>query len=285
MVPASQTLNELRSEIDAIDAALHDLVMRRTALVEQIGAVKPPGRPALRPAREAEILRNLMDRHQGAFPPAALSRMWREMIAALTRLQGPFAVAVYAPDDHRGFWDLARDHYGSATPMQAANSSLAVLRLVAEGSATVGVLPWPEDDDPDPWWRYLFTADAKSPRIIARLPFLARAGREEVEAMAIAALPLEETGDDRTLLGIELREDMSRGRLKDSLEAAGLPPLQLRTFHLPGGAGSVHLTEVEAFVGPDDPRLVALYQRLGEALVRLLPIGTYATPIGLARRG
>ena len=31
------------------------------------------------------------------------------MISAFSRLQGPFAITVYAPEDRRGFWDIARD--------------------------------------------------------------------------------------------------------------------------------------------------------------------------------
>jgi len=282
------TLDDLRREIDEIDDALHDLVMRRSAVVERIAGLKPTDRASIRPAREAEILRRLVARHEGALPVAALVRMWREMIGALTRLQAPLIVAVYAPDDQRAFWDLARDHYGSATPMTAVNTPMAALRCVAEGTATVAVLPLPEEEDADPWWRYLFSTDTKAPRIISRLPFLSRSGRgDEVDGLAIAVLPLEPTGDDRTFLGLELAENISRGRLKDLLDACGLVSQQLRTFHLPGSAGAVHLVEADGFVAADDPRLESLSQRLGDALVRAQPLGAYAVPIAVveSRKG
>lgn len=273
-------LDDLRRDIDRIDDALHDLLMQRADIVLKIGAAKPQGRPFFRPAREAAILRRLADRHGGAFPLAAMLRMWREMISALTRIQGSFAVAVCAPEDQRSvLWDVARDHYGSTTPMMACNTPVAAMRSVAEGNATIAVVPWPEEEDADPWWRYLFSSDAKTPRIIARLPFLTRGPRDDVDALALAAVPLEPTGDDRTLLGIELCQDMSRGRLKDGVEACGLPTLAFRTHHLPGGAGAVHLLEVEGFVAEDDPRLGQLADRLGDSLMRILPIGAYATPM------
>jgi len=285
MPSPSQTLESLRREIDEIDDALHDLIMRRARVVEKVAAVKPAGRPTVRPGREAEIVRRLIGRHQGTFPATALVRMWREMIAALTRAQGPFSVAVCVPAEDRGFWDLARDHYGSSTPMQAVNTPVAVLRALADGSATVGVVPWPDEEESDPWWRYLMNEDAKTPRVVARLPFCGRGnGKAEggVDALALAAIPFEPTGDDHTLLGLELAEDISRGRLKDMLEAAGLPATQYRTYHLPGGGGSVHLIEVESYVDAGDERLSALARRLGDALVRVLPIGVYATPFVVA---
>lgn len=283
MPPPKPNLDDLRREIDEIDAALHQLVMRRAEVVQRISRAKASSRPAMRPGREAAILRGLAANHSGAFPLQALVRMWREMIAALTRMQQPFAVAAFAPDGVRGYWDLARDHYGSSTPMQGVATPLAVFRAVAEGTAAVGVVPWPDEDDPDPWWRYLFSEDPKIPRIVARLPFVVRAaGRgEELDALALAAMPPEETGQDHTLLGVELCEDTSRGRLKDCLEGVGLVATLFRTHHLADGRGSVHLALVEEFIAKDDPRLAQFAEKMGEALVRVLPLGSYATPFVL----
>ena len=84
----------------------------------------------------------------------ALVRMWRELIAATIRLQGPFTVAVYAPDERPGYWDLARDHYGSHTRYVTCLDRPSGPRGHGR-SAAIGVLPMPEQDDPDPWWRAL----------------------------------------------------------------------------------------------------------------------------------
>jgi chorismate mutase len=42
---------------------------------------------AHQPAREAQIIRRLIERNRGAFPPATLVRMWRELLAATVRQQ------------------------------------------------------------------------------------------------------------------------------------------------------------------------------------------------------
>src|ERR1700730_11841719 len=77
------TLDDLRRQIDAIDDQLHDLIMRRTEVVEAIGKEKKDGKvPPSRPGREAIILRRVAARHSGNFPAVALVRMWREMLAA-----------------------------------------------------------------------------------------------------------------------------------------------------------------------------------------------------------
>lgn len=284
-MPSSTTaLDELRREIDQIDDAIHDLLMQRAQVVERVGAAKGDSRVYLRPGREAVILRRLMARHTGAFPPAVIVRMWREMIAALTRLQGPFAVAVYAPEDRRGFWDVARDHYGSFIPMTAVNSPVAAVRAVSDGTATVGVVPYPAEDDSDPWWRYLVNGDQRTPRVVARLPFGHRgnARGENRDALAIALVPNEPTGDDRSLLAVELGADLSRGRLKDALEHAGLPPTAFCTWHARDPHGSsVHLVEIADFVDAQDPRLHAFAERLGDIPARINTVGGYAVPLAL----
>lgn len=282
MTKPTPSLEELRARIDRIDDAVHDLLMERAEVVKLVGATKGPGFAMLRPAREASILRRLAGRHRGDLPVAGLLRMWRELISGLTQMQGRFAVAVYAPGDRLGFWDVARDHFGSFTPMTVVNSPVAAVRAVAEGTAAVGVVPFPAEDDADPWWRFINGDDDKTPHVVARLPFYGRGnGRgEDRDALAIALVPHEPTvpGADRSLIRVEVSEDLSRGRLKDTLEAVGLPPVNFCSW-LGRANGSVHLVEIADFVGPGDPRLAACVKRLEPLPVRLNTMGGYAVPL------
>ncbi len=281
MSASKQSLDDLRREIDEIDDAIHDLMMRRTEVVERISGLRAKNGTPLRPAREATILRRLVARHAGPFPTAALVRIWREMMSAFSRLQGPFAVAVCAPEDKRGFWELAREHFGSTTPMTAVNTPAAALRAVSDGSANVAVVPIPEEEDPDPWWRFLMTLDPDAPRVVARLPFHPRGAilGGDIDALALAPVPHAPTGDDRTLLGVELVQDVSRSRLKDAIDACGLATVSIRSWLAKGGGGSLHMVEVADFIDHKDKRLTALAAALGEALSRVTPIGGYAVPL------
>src|SRR6266851_4478740 len=103
-------LEQLRRRIDEIDDRLQDLLVERINIVSRVAAHKRggDGLAAHQPAREAGIIRRLISRNHDPFPPATLVRMWRELLAATTRLQGAFTIAVYAPPDAQGFWDLAR---------------------------------------------------------------------------------------------------------------------------------------------------------------------------------
>src|SRR5215471_11069342 len=174
MPPELPNLSELRRRLDEIDDKLQDLLIERAEIVSAVAASKREGNlSAFQPGREAEIIRRLVDRHHGAFPVATLVRMWREMLAATVRLQSAFAVAVFSPLESQGFWDLARDHYGSHTPMSAYRSISQVIGAVIEGQASVGVLPMPQEAGRD---RVLlvaeFSADMGRGRIFQTLSSL-----------------------------------------------------------------------------------------------------------------
>src|SRR5260370_24306757 len=125
-------LAQLRRRIDEIDDTLQDLLIERIDIVSRVGERKrSDGNVAAhQPAREAEIIRRLISRNHGAFPPATLVRMWRELLAATVQLQDSVTVAVYALPEAQGFWDLARDHYGSHTPILAYQTAGQVIRPV-----------------------------------------------------------------------------------------------------------------------------------------------------------
>ena len=133
-------LEELRRRIDEIDDRLLDLFIERIEIVSQVAAYKNSSGAVAphQPAREAEIVRRLIERNGGAFPPATLVRIWRELLAATVRQQSNFAIAVYAPPENPGYWDIARDHYGSHTTMAAYRSAPQVIRAVTVSSPGSG---------------------------------------------------------------------------------------------------------------------------------------------------
>ncbi len=275
---AEITLDSLRQKIDLIDEQIHDLLIERTSLVEEIrGRKSRTGTPVIQPAREAEIFRRLASRHRGPFPLAAIHRIWREIISAITALQQPLAVAVYAPDDQPGAWDVARDQYGSQVQMTAFSTISQVIRAVSERSATIGVLPMPSEDEADPWWRQLMSRDAGAPRIIGRLPFAgrgnARAGRDSV---AIASQPVDPKSCDRSFIVVEVPAQISRARLQSCLTAASFQCDLLAVWT--SDDLCLALAELHGGVAPDDVRLGDLSAQLGEPIDRVFHLGGYAEP-------
>ena len=288
----SGTLEDLRREIDAIDDALHDLLIRRSDVTRAVAKVKQPVSeqgngalvPALRPAREAAILRRLLARHKGDLPPQVLVRIWREIIAASLRVQGRFHLHVYAADNQSGFADLAHAHFGALTPIRTHARPSMVVHACAEEPNSLGIVPLPEIEESGPaWWTQLAPAGEKGPRVVAKLPFVWE-GDDGLSAYAIGTVEQEPSGDDTTLLLLEIAPGVSRTTLKSLLRSAGLKARLMATGRLlEKKVPDEVLLEVEGFVGKDDARLATLANAPGDAITRVSPIGGYANPFILPR--
>jgi chorismate mutase / prephenate dehydratase len=286
-----QSLDELRREIDRIDDQLHDLLMLRAEVSQTVAAVKQPQLDAItglaramRPAREAAILRRLLARHRGDLPPIVVVRIWREIIAASLRVQSKFQLHVYAGEAQSGLVDLARGHFGSLTPIRTHTRASQVVHACAEDPDSLGVVPIPELEEPGAaWWAQLAPSGERGPRVIAKLPFLA-ADEDAPFAYAIGAVEQEPSGDDTSLLVLEIPAGMSRTKLSGLFKEAGF---RARV----AAAGRISeknvpdeiLVEVQGFVASDDPRFGALAGAAGEAIARIASVGGYANPAILSK--
>jgi chorismate mutase len=276
----SPSLDSLRQEIDAIDGKLHGLIRRRADLVDRISASKPAGGVALRPGREARVMRQRLATHHGPFPPSAVYRMWREMMCAFTLMQTPdLKIAICRPADQPGYWDLARDHFGCQIPFVANDTPAQVLAAVRANPATLGIVPAPIEADTAPWWPMLAGRDATLPNVVARLPFLAmpNARARGISAFVLARMEPEDSGDDRALISVEAITGLSRNRIAGALAKVGLPVF---TSVLDQLAGGVHhyLIELPGVMADGDPRLRELGAALGLESGRVAAIGAYAVP-------
>ena len=262
------TLSAVRAQLDAIDDAMHDLLMQRAGIVDSLAASRvKAGSTILRPGREADILRRLLVRHQGPLPPAALVRVWRELFAASIAQQGGFAVSVYERD--AAMARLVPEHFGGLTAVRTYPTPARALAAVTRGEASVAVLPFPEDaDSPEmEWWPAL---NAPQLSVVARLPFFSES-EPEADALVVAPGAPDASEQDRSLLLLESDSEQSRGQLLSTLASAGITARLLLVRRAPGI--SRFLIEADGLILPNDARLAALpFDR-----ARLL--GAYAAPL------
>lgn len=273
MAASDESIDALRRDIDRLDDALHDLLMRRAELAEQIGAAKRrDGAPCsfMRAGREARIMRHLLARHDGAFPSRVMVRIWREIISGTLSVEAPQSLVMAPPCDEAEavtYRDGVRDHFGSATPLVLRPDAQAVLYDLESGAATVGVLPVPRPGTGAGWWQRL--AGQLAPRVVVRLPILDRANAGPA-AYALAMIEPEPSGDDITLLVAACSIGLSTEAVCGRLSASGFEARMIDS------AVSAVLVEVAGFVAVDDSRLAAA---TGEDITALTIIGGFACPL------
>ncbi len=284
----SKTLDEIRQRIDALDDRIHDTLMERAALVLQVGEEKRKKNiQIVQPAREARMVRRLLARHSGVLPQMAVVRIWRELVGAVSLLQTGLKVVVSVPEGNQDIWDLAKDYFGSCLPMQRNNAPMQAIAAVKEDKATFAVVPWPQDNDDQPWWTFLgpnngaTNGPGEPLRIIIRLPHGEDPDNKnpDVRALVVSKAGFDESGEDRSFLMIQCDQSISRGRLVDVAKKAGLTALSLYSKRtVSQHAPSLHMMEVDDYVAAIDPRLKTVFDALEDKGASIVCVGGYPVP-------
>jgi len=168
------TLADLRRELDRIDEAMHALLMERGETIDTLIAVKKTQESgsAFRPAREAEMMRRLVERHHGSLPLDTVESIWRVIISTFTYVQAPFSVHADLSAGDAAMRDSARFHFGFTVPFVPHMGAASVVEAVTESKGDLGLVPAFATAGAGPWWAALEFAAA--PKVIARLPFVER---------------------------------------------------------------------------------------------------------------
>ncbi|HEY0328216.1 MAG TPA: chorismate mutase [Rhodopseudomonas sp.] len=171
--PSPPSLADLRREIDGIDEQVHNLLMQRADIIDRLISVKQTQEvgSAFRPAREADMMRRLVQRHHGILPLDTVESIWRVIIATFTYVQAPFAVHADLSLGESAMRDSARFHFGFTVPFVPHFSASAAVEGVSRSKGDLALVS--ATSSRTPWWVALETPGA--PKIIARLPFIERA--------------------------------------------------------------------------------------------------------------
>lgn len=248
MATPPKSLDEVRARIDAVDSELLRLLDERAGLASAVAAAKRMAAPTsapgfgLRPARETQVIRRLLDRPHASASVSLIVRLWRELMAESLKQQGPFSVAIFGGRDPARMADLGRLRFGAAPAMRMVNTADEAM-AAAETLGGVGVVPL---DGGAPWARLLARPGL---RVFAILPCLAAWGRPQ--ALAFARVEVEPSGWDQTLWVTDATGDVEGALSQLGLAVAPLAESAgLRLFSLPG------------YVQPDDERLARAPGRL-----------------------
>ncbi len=279
----SEKLDTIRQKIDELDTEIHDTLVERAELVLQIGDEKRKNNiEVVQPAREARMIRRLLKKHKGSLPEMAVVRIWRELVGAVSLLQTGIKVVVAENEDRPEHWDLAKDYFGSCLPMNRLPSSLAALGVIREGNAMFAVVPFPEDNEEQPWWDSLGTGTEDAMQISVRLPH----GDDpqnlnpDYRSLVVGKTGFDSSDEDRSFILIQCDQDVSRAKIVSSAEDVGLKPLSLSSKREPVDSVNTerkHLLEVDGYV-VDGSEVAQLFKGKFEEETQVFCVGGYPVP-------
>ena len=143
------TIHNIRNKIDRIDNKIHDLIIKRAEIVEQVvKEKKKENKHSLviyRPAREHEILVRLLKRHRGNLSEKSLINIWRNLISTYIEMQGELTLSYCGNLDK-----IVNDHFGFGINKTKTKTALDALKSVNENKSQITVLPFPNKGND--WW-------------------------------------------------------------------------------------------------------------------------------------
>ena len=188
----------MRRDIDAIDDAMLELLIKRFAIVEQVKAIKEQQGTAdspFRPAREAEVVRRLQAKAKGSsIDSDFLVRLWQQIFNEASRRQADVSIHV-------------SDTLGQSLPQRLLISqmlgSFAIEQGGSEREALQRLATHPNDvaivSLDSPWIEPLLAGVAGRAGVINVFPSQNDAG-ESLPLLVIGHAKPEPTGSDETLI-------------------------------------------------------------------------------------
>ena len=137
-----ESLAASRKEIDEIDAQIQALIAQRARCAREIGAAKGLTTTAefYRPEREAQVLRDVIERNEGPLRDEEVVRVFRELMSACLAQEEPLKVAFLGPEGT--FTQSAvLKHFGHSVRALSLSSIEEVFHEVEGGVADFGIVP------------------------------------------------------------------------------------------------------------------------------------------------
>ncbi len=139
--PGKRTVEDVRSDIDALDADLVAMLGRRAELAREIGRLKEDqNRPYFTPEREHQIFERLASLPAGPLRPQHVTAIFREVISAARAAERPLSVAYWGPPGTYSHI-AAVQTFGRSTDHRPVETITEVFRAVEQGRADYGVVP------------------------------------------------------------------------------------------------------------------------------------------------
>ncbi len=139
----NEQLGKVRKDIDRIDKQMQDLICQRVKCVDSVAKIKrQAGQDAVfyRPEREAQVLREIMQRDCGGLPEKEMAKIFRAIMSACLALQQPLSIAFLGPIGTFSQEAVVK-HFGPSVKLVPQSSIADVFHKVETNELPYGVVP------------------------------------------------------------------------------------------------------------------------------------------------
>lgn len=136
------SIDEIRNNIDKIDQEILKLLADRAKLALEVKKTAT-GKSPIRPERENEILKRLVEKDSGPLPKKAVKEIFAQIISSFRnemQLDRPISVSYLGPAGTYS-QQAAEDLFGSSSSLRPETSISDVFRAIESGNTDLAVVP------------------------------------------------------------------------------------------------------------------------------------------------
>lgn len=136
-----KNLGDLRNEIDQIDDAILELLVKRMEVVDQVGNLKRANNSLIyHPDREKEIIDRLANKYTGRLGQAAIEAIFLEIFGVSRNLELPEIISYLGPEGSFTH-QAAESRFGAVADYISLPSIKSIFDSVDSGRAKYGIVP------------------------------------------------------------------------------------------------------------------------------------------------
>ncbi len=285
------SLSQYRSEINAIDDQMLDLLAKRMKIVEKVREIKQNNKEKffVKSGREADMIKTLVAKSDVMLPKSAIVGIWRKIITSSNMLEQSLRIAIHNPNKLAEYNYLVREYYSDFVPIINHDSVTNVVSEIEKNTAQIAVFAIPNhfcennhDEKGENWWINLANNNAGL-KVFARIPFVQYADDDKQperseDLVALAIKDAEKSQSDNTLLCIEVSNDVPLSHVIEALQANHLAAKILKSVNLKRVNNiTFYLVEAKGFFDEDSKEIAAFVKSKIKPFVKIL--GCYPTAI------
>ncbi len=214
-------LEKCRNNIDSIDDKILQLLQDRIAQVEEVRKIKLENGEKffIKSAREADMIKNLLEKAEEKLSKSALVSIWRKIITSSNILEQPIKIALHNPLKITDFKYILREYYADFVPIINHENISDVVLDIQKNNAQIAVFTLPKNDSDicDNWWINLAN-NKDGLKVFARLPFLKS---DEYNLVVLAKKEQEKSSSDISLLCVEANKNTSKSQIIADMDKLG----------------------------------------------------------------
>lgn len=280
-------LSEFRREIDKIDNQIIDLLKERMKIVAQVGEYKRSCNEhfLIKSSREADMVKDLVIKSDGAFPKSTIVSIWRKIITSANMIEQEIKIALHNPTKIADYEYLVKEYYGDFVTIYFHDSVTNIVSSMEKNEAQIGVFALPieneiAENNVENWWINL--ANNKSNiKVFAKIPFAQNINDHNFarkNLVAVAIKEAEASREDKTLLVIETAKEISKSQLQTAIKDSGFEGHILKTTKLKQVDNiNFSLIEVDGFYLQNDEKINTFSKHKTKPYVKV--IGHFPTSI------